>query len=153
ADDDGDLAHPGQDAGTRGVQRLGAGGARGVGGGHPGAVPAERLREGGAGDVAGVARAHRLPADDQVHVLPVDAGVGQRGPRGDDAVFDEGLAPLAPRVHADTGDRDIVAHALLPSESAVTGFQRQMVRSPVSSVYRVSTTSSTSAPTVRSSTP
>ena len=81
--------------------------------------PAERLRERRAGDVAGVAVAHRVGAGDELDVAPVDAGVGQRRPGRDDAVLDEVAAPLAPGVHARThGDRRSVSRRHLPSSVA-----------------------------------
>ena len=52
-----------------------AGGAGGVRRGHPGAGPAERLGEGGAGDVARVAVAHGVGAGHELDVGPGDAGV------------------------------------------------------------------------------
>ena len=158
ADDEGDLAQPGEDAGARRVEGLGTGGARGVRRGDAGAVPAEGLRERRPGDVAGVPVAHRLAPHDEVDVLPGDLGVLQRRAGGVHAIADEVAAPLAPRVHADPEHGDVVAHWSASSPSSVrwpenTGCQRQMVRSPVASVCRVSTTSSTSVPTCTSATP
>ncbi len=97
SDDQRHLGQPGHDPGARGVERLSAGGAGGVRRGDAGAVPAERLGEGGAGDVAAVAVAHGLAADDQVDVLPGDAGVGERGPGGVHAVRRRSCGPTCPR--------------------------------------------------------
>ena len=120
ADDQRHLAEPGEDAGARGVEGLGAGGARGVRRGDARAVPAERLGEGGAGDVPAVAVAHGLATDDEVDVLPRDGGVLQRRTRGVHAIADEAAAPLAPRVHAHTEYGDVVAaHWSASSPSSV----------------------------------
>ncbi len=135
ADDQGHIGQAGEDARTSRVQGLCTRGARRVRRRDAGAVPAEGLCEGGTRDVAAVAVADRLTADDQVDVLPVDSGVGERGAGRGDAVLDERVAPLAPRVHADAEDGHIVvAHACAPFSAAASGFQRQMLRSPDSSV-------------------
>src|SRR5690606_13629528 len=105
-----DLTHPGQDPRTGGVDGLGAGGAGGVRRGDRGAVPTERLGERRPRDIAGVAVAHGLATHGQVDVGPRDARVVERGTRGGDAVLDERVAPLAPGVHADTEDGDLVVH-------------------------------------------
>ena len=144
-----DLGQAGQDPGAGGVQSLGAGRAGGVRRGDGGAVPAQGLGERRAGDVAGVPVADRLAADHQVDLAPVDAGVVQRRPGRHHAVLGERASPLAPGVHAHAEDRDVGAHWSASPPSSVTGFQRHTSSSPSSG----STTSSTSAPTLRSLTP
>ncbi len=96
ADDQGDVAESGQDLGAGALQGLAAGGAGGVAGGDRDAVPAEFLGEGGAGDEAGVAVADGVGAGDELDLAPVQAGFGQGGAGGDDAVFGEVAAPFAP---------------------------------------------------------
>src|SRR5262249_5091223 len=56
----------------------------------------------------------RRAARNELDVLPLHAGVGQRDTRRDHAVFHEILAPLAPGVHADAEDRDVLVHAAPP---------------------------------------
>ena len=149
ADDQRDLAEAGQDPGAGGVERLGAGRAGGVRRGDAGAVPAERLGEGGAGDVAAVPVAHGLAADDEVDVLPVDAGVGERGPGGVHAVGRRSCGPTCPRGACRPRGRRrrscVGAHWSASCAELGHGLPApDGARSPDSSVYSVSTTSSTS---------
>src|SRR4029453_13825254 len=113
-----------------------------------GALPAERLRERRARDVARIAAAHRRRARDELDVAPPDTGVGEAGPRRVPAVLDEVAARLAPRVHADTKDRDIAAHCGAPA-----GFHFQISLSVSPSRYSVSSTSSIDIPISSASTP
>ena len=130
-----DVAQARQDARARDVDGRRARRARGVRRCDARARPPERLRDRRPGHVTRVAVAHRLAAGDELHVLPVDAGVGQRCARGVDAVLDEVAPPLAPRVHAGAENRDVFAHA--------TGFHFQISVSPSTCG---STNSSTSSP-------
>src|SRR3954468_2579372 len=95
---------------ARDVDRLGTGRARAVGADDRYAGPAERLREGRAGHVAGVTVAHRVPTDDEPHVFPRDPSVGQGLIGRFYAVFDEVSPPLAPRMHTAAEDRDRLHH-------------------------------------------
>ena len=113
ADDQRDLAFAREDLRARGGERLRARGAGRVRGVHLGALPAQRLREGRAGHVARVAAAHRGGTRDEADVLPAHAGIGDRGARRVHAVFDEVPAPLAPGVHPDAENGDVIAHACL----------------------------------------
>ena len=111
ADHQRNVAEPGEDLRPRGRQRGDARRARRVRRRDLRAVPTQRLGEGRAGDVAGVAVAHGLSARHELDVAPLDARFGQRSLRGDDAVLDEVAAPLAPRVHARAEHDDVLAHA------------------------------------------
>ena len=115
------VAQPGQDLRPRGVQRGRAARARGVRRRDRRALPAEGLRERRAGDVAGVAVAHRVRPGHELDVAPLDPRVGQCRLRGDDAVLDEVAAPLPPGVHADPEDRDL-SHRV-PVRRAHAGLQ------------------------------
>ena len=133
ADDQRDVAEAGEDLGARGRERGDAGRARRVRRRHLRAVPAERLRERGARDVAGVAVAHRVGAGHELDVGPRHARVGQRGLRGDDAVLDEVAAPLAPRVHARAEDRRCRVRSRLAPHDCAQGAHCQTTYSCSSS--------------------
>ena len=107
ADHERHLAQPGEDPSPRGVERLGTGRAGGVRRGHARAVPPQRLREGGAGDVAAVPVAHGLATHDQVDVLPRDVAVRECLPCCVHAVAHEVAPPLAPGVHPDSEYGDV----------------------------------------------
>ena len=138
ADHERHFAQPGEDPRASGVERLRSGRAGGVRRGHACAVPPQCLREGGAGDVAAVPVAHGLATHDQVDVLPRDVAVRECLPCCVYAVAHEVAPPLAPGVHPDSEHCDVPriswTHWSASSPSSVTGFQRQMVRSPESSV-------------------
>ena len=82
-------------------------------------VQPERLRERGSGHEAGVAVADGVRARDTLHVAPTEPGVGQRIARRRQPVLHERPAPLAPRVHPGTEDRDTTRGGGSPWASAV----------------------------------
>ena len=116
-----DFALARKDLRARRGQRLRARGAGGVRGVDLRALPAERLREGGARNVTRVAAAHRRRARHVLHVPPADSGVGERGTRRVHAILDEVASPLAPGVHTHAQDDDLAAHRELS-----TGFHFQI---------------------------
>src|SRR3546814_17000314 len=74
----------------------------------------------------------------EMHTAPVDAGVRERGARGNDAIVDEVLAPLAPRMHADAEDGDVamLTHAMCldtaaPRPLGMNGMKGQIGRAHV----------------------
>ena len=147
ADYEGDIAQPGQDAVPRHVEGGSARGAGRVRRRDLCALPPQRLGERCAGDIAGIPVPHRVRAGDELDVRPRQAGVRQRLTGSDDAVLDEVLAPLSPRVHADTED----GH--LADGHQRTTFHFHTMCSPSSSVNKGDSTSSTSAPTRKPSAP
>ena len=68
------------------------------------------MGEGGSGDEAGVAVADGVGAGDELDLAPVQAGFGQGGAGGDDAVFGEVVSPFAPGVHPGAQDVDRLTH-------------------------------------------
>ena len=104
ADDQRDVAEAGQDLGARALQSLRSAGARGVAGGDRDPVPAQLLGKGRARYETGIAVADGVRAGNELDLAPVQAGLGQRGAGGDDAVLGEVASPFAPRVHARTQD-------------------------------------------------
>src|SRR5690606_27983729 len=110
ADHQRQLALTREDLGAGRSQRLRprrAGRVRGV---HLRALPTERLREGGPGDLAWITVANGRRAAHELHCAPVHAGVRQRSARRNHAIVDEAAPPLAPGVHADAQNRDLFAH-------------------------------------------
>src|SRR5258705_278988 len=79
ADDEGDIAQAREDLCPCGGERGRARGARGIRARHPRTVPAERLRECRAGDIAGIAVADRVRAGDELDIAPLDPRVRKRG--------------------------------------------------------------------------
>src|SRR5262249_39834734 len=141
ADDERDVAEPGQDLSAGALQRLRSAGARGVAraDGHP--VPAELLRERGARDEPRISVADGVGAGHQLDLAPVQAGFAQGGARGGHPVFGEVVAPLAPGVHPGAEDverfgrtHDAILHAYTtrstPSSSVNSGMVVNSISMP-----------------------
>ena len=110
---EGHVARPGEDLSSGHLQRGGARSAGRVAAGQLGAGEAQGSGEGRPCDVARIAAAHgdgpRHEADVGVVGVGVFQGVAGRG----HAVGGEVATPLAPRVHPDTQNGDLV-HASVP---------------------------------------
>ena len=108
ADHQRDVAEAGEDLCPRRVERLRAGRACGVAAADAHTAPSELLCKRGPGDEARVSVADGVRAGDVLDVLPLHVGVGERSASGNHAVLGEVAPPLAPRVHADPEDRDVL---------------------------------------------